>query len=114
MAKIKLSPKPMLQVTIVTAGTPVPLANTSTEVPYFIVQSLSSNVGNIYIGDIGVQNDFGLVLEPGQTLKVTAEDSFADEDRVIIDVADWYVDAANAGDKVNVVAMIMSSISYNG
>lgn len=112
MAKIKLSPRPLLQVTIATAGTPLPLANVPTEVPHFMVQALSTNVGNVYIGDMGVQSDFGLVLEPGQTMKITAEDTFADEDRIIVDVADWYVDAANAGDKVNVVAIVMESVSY--
>lgn len=77
------------------------------------MQALPGNVGPIYLGDAGVQSDFGLEIQPGQSVKVSAEDSLADEDRVLVDIAQWYVDADNAGDKVNIMALVLDSVSYN-
>lgn len=98
---------------VVTPTTAVPLANTSVLVPYFVVQALPGNVGQVYVGDAGVQSDFGLELQPGQILKISADDTLADEDNILVDIAQFYVDADNAGDKVNILALVLDSVNYN-
>lgn len=77
-----------------------------------VIQADKNNLGPVYIGDAGVQADYGLVLYPGESMKIAADDTMADEDRLVFDLAEVYVDAANNNDKVNLVGMELVQVVY--
>lgn len=114
MSRVKLALKTLTEVSVVTAGTPVPLSATSLLVLNASVQFADTNTGDIYVGESDVAINKCLVLN-GSTpsLNLEAEDTAADEDAVVFDLADIYIDAANSGDKVRVAYTLLEAIAYN-
>ena len=77
-----------------------------------VIQADKNNLGPVYIGDAGVQADYGLVLYPGENLTITTDDTVADEDNLVFDLAEVYVDAANNNDKINLMGMELVQVVY--
>jgi len=114
MAKIKLGLKALAQVPVAAAGTPVPLSATSLEVTQAVIQWDPNNTGDVYIGESDVTATKCLVLNAGTpAIQLDAEDTMADEDKIVFDLADVYVDAANSGDKVNIAYTKQIDKKYN-
>lgn len=115
MARIELGFNTLSKIPVVTPGTPVPLSATPLLVLNATVQWNPSNSGKIYIGSSDVAADKCLTLD-GSTpvLTLEAEDSAADEDRVVLDLSKIYIDAAVAGESVLVAYTTTTSVAYNG
>lgn len=114
MAKIKLNLVTPTEVTVVAAGTPVPLSGTSLEVTGITLQIRESNVGAVYVGDSSVAPDACIRLDSSNpSCEILVDDTFADEDRAVVDLADIFIDAANNGDGVLLSYISQTLKSYN-
>jgi hypothetical protein len=114
MAKIKMALVSLAPVTVAVAGTRIALSATPLEVIQVVIQWEPNNAGSMYIGDSTVASTKGIVLNSSNpSVTLTAEDTLADEDRCVIDLAELYVDAANNGDKVNLAYVAVTEKSYN-
>ena len=51
--------------TVTTAGTRVQLSVASVPCKKLIIQSMSSNTGNTYVGDVTVSSTVGIIMYPG-------------------------------------------------
>lgn len=96
-----------------TAGSPLALSASSRTATSVIIQADPDNVGNVYVGDVGVTGTNCFKLKPGAALEINADDSAADEDIVVVDLMDIFVDGSITGDKVNVVFCDEVSVEYN-
>lgn len=114
MAKISIGLSTLVEVTVAAAGTAEPLAATPTERTSVVIQARQSNVGDVYIGDSTVDATNGVVLNSSNpTMTISVDDTFADEDRAVLDLADIYVNADNNGDGVRILSLVESAKSYN-
>jgi hypothetical protein len=97
-------------VTVATAGTPVPLGQSADELDGALleleVMALEDNTGDIYIGYNGVDASakVGIVLHPGDALS-------EDDDSAKVQLAgrylsEFFIDADTSGDGVTVVARL--------
>lgn len=115
MAAIKTKLIPIEQKNVPTAGTRVQLnGGTSRLATKVILQALTGNTGNCYVGDSTVASTAGLQLAPGVSLELTADQDLADDDKVYLDLADIWIDAATNNNKVNVLVVDIISVAYNG
>ena len=92
MARITLGLKTLSQQTIVAGGTPQPLSLTQLFVSSAVVQAESGNADDILIGDSTVAPTKCLKITPGNFAQLNAEDSLADEDSVVIDLSQVFID----------------------
>jgi aryl-phospho-beta-D-glucosidase BglC (GH1 family) len=113
MAQIKTKLIPIQQLNVPTAGTRVQAnSGTSRQATTVIIQALTSNTGNIYVGDSTVASTLGLMLAPGASITLNADQDLENEDKTYIDVADIYIDAATNGNKANILVVDLVSINY--
>lgn len=86
---------------IAVPGTAEPLAASSTKVIMALVMARSTNVGNIYLGTAAVDKDSSkqMILAPGTCASIDAPLGFN------FNLNSWYVDAINANDGVDYIAM---------
>lgn len=113
MAKIKVGLKAATKKAVAAAGTPERLIGASLEVKSAIILADPTNQGNVYLGESDVTGSKCVLLEPGKALEITPEDSLADEDGVVIDLNDIFIDAANNGDGVFISYLQVESVDYN-
>lgn len=113
MANIKTKLIPVQQLNVPTAGTRV-RANTGTErlVTTVIIQALTGNTGNVFIGDVTVASTLGLALAPGASITLNADQDLENEDKTYLDLADIYVDAATNANKVNILVIDVTAVAY--
>lgn len=71
------------KVTVATAGTPEPLAGSTTSVQGVVVQASSDNNGVIYVGDSSVDSTNGFELVAGQSIGLAIDDL----DKVYVDAS---------------------------
>ncbi len=115
MAGIKTKLIPVEQKNIPTAGTRVQCnGGTSRLATMVILQALTGNTGNVFIGDSTVAAAVGMQLAPGQSLTLAPDQNLGDEDKVYLDLADLWFDTATNANKVNVLVVDVTSVSYNG
>lgn len=113
MAKIVMGITTVADKTVAAAGTRERLVAASTEVKNVTIQWHPSNAGNVYIGDSSVAAGQGLILNASNPVAVIAVDeSESDEDNVLIDLYDIWVDAATNGDKVKISFLATVSKTY--
>lgn len=114
MAKISVGLQTIAEKTVAAAGTAEPLTATALETTSVVIQARQSNVGDVYIGDSTVAAGNGVVLNASNpTMTISVDDTFADEDRAVLNLADIYIDADNTGDGVRILALIESAKNYN-
>lgn len=113
MAKIKLSPIGLGQVTVTTAGTRVKLSASSRLARTVIIQALASNTGDVYIGDVTVSSTLGYILVKGTAITINADLNNEDEDTTYVDLTLMYADAANNGDKVQITVLDIVAVDYS-
>jgi len=82
-------------------GTAEPLAASSTKVIMALVMARTTNLGEIFIGTAAVDKDSSkqMTLAPGATVSIDAPLGFN------FNLNSWYVDATNANDAVDIIAM---------
>jgi hypothetical protein len=82
-------------------GTAEPLAASSTKVIMALVMARATNVGNVYLGTAAVDKDSSkqMILAPGACVSIDAPLAFN------FNLNSWYVDATNANDGVDFIAM---------
>ncbi len=90
------------QITVTTAGTRKQVSTTSLNVRSAIIQALTTNAGKLYVGGVAVDSTHCLTLDPGQSVTLELPGDPLGE----IDLTAVYLDAANSGDKANVLYMI--------
>jgi hypothetical protein len=113
MAKIVMGITTVADKTVATAGTRERLVAASTEVKNVTIQWHPSNAGNIYIGDVNVTATRGIILNASNpTAIISVDESESDEDNILIDLYDIYVDAATNGDKVKISYLATVSKTY--
>jgi len=112
VAEIKTKLVPIKQLNIPTAGTRVQVNATSRKCTTVIIQALTGNTGNVFLGDVTVASTLGLALAPGVHITISADSDLENEDKTFIDLADLYVDTATNNNKVNVLAIDVESVSY--
>lgn len=114
MASVKTKLIPIQQLTVATAGTRVQAnSGTSRHATTVIIQALTGNTGNVYVGDSTVASTLGLALAPGASITLNADQDLENEDKTYIDVADIWVDSATNANKVNILVVDVVSVSYN-
>lgn len=114
MARINHLLKILPQVTVATAGTAVPLSALELKVASVVVQWDPSNTGDIYIGESDVTGTKCIKLNSGNpVIEITVDDTAADEDMSVVDLAEIFVDAQVNGDKVNVAYLALNCVDYN-
>ncbi len=113
MASVKTKLIPIQQLNVAAAGTRVQAnGGTSRHATTVIIQALTGNTGNVYIGDSTVASTLGLMLAPGASITLNADTDLENEDKTYIDVADIWVDAATNANKVNILVVDIVSINY--
>lgn len=112
MAKIKLAPRTLADVTVAAAGTRVALSATPLETENILIQAKRSNAGNIFIGDSTVDATNGVSIGPGEYLSFSADTEEDDTSYSVVDLAEIYIDAANNGDGVVLIALNEVSTTY--
>lgn len=114
MANIKTKLIPIQQLNVPTATTRVQAnSGTSRLCTTVIIQALTGNTGNCYVGDSTVAAALGLQLAPGASITLNADQDLENEDKTYIDLADIWVDAATNGNKVNILVVDVISVAYN-
>ena len=90
--------------TVATAGVRVQLSSSPEHIGSISITALSGNTGDIFFGGSTVRSTVGKTLAPGQTIIVRAQ-----EGKTFL-LSDFWVDAANNGDKIEwVVGAIVVS-----
>jgi hypothetical protein len=96
---------------VTTAGTRVQLnGGTSRECVQVIIQALTGNTGNIFVGDVTVASTLGMALAPGANLTLNVDANLENEWKTYLDLADIYLDTATNGNKANILVVDMISI----
>ena len=90
-------------VTVVTAGTAVPLSATQIITPNVVVQALSTNTGKIFVGGSNVSNsaNYAAALQPGESLEITGPVAAGSKEEEV-DLSRIYIDASSSGDQASV------------
>lgn len=81
------------QKTVATAGTAEALA-ASTACKWVIVKALTSNTGNVYVGNSSVSSSNGYILEPGEAISLDVDD-----------LATVYIDVDTNGEGVSYIGV---------
>lgn len=113
MALIKAKVVGENQVTLASAGTRQALSASERNCRAVIIQADYNNSGKIYIGDSLVTASKCVKLGAGDSIPICAEDNLGDEDFCCVDLNDIYIDGTFTGDKVNIVVLDLSAVSYN-
>lgn len=114
MAKIVMKVVPLPDVVIAAAGTPQRLSATSLEVSNIILQWHPDNTGRIFVGDADVDDDHGVILSPSfPIMSMGVEDTLADEDSVVMDLTDIWVDTDVNGSVLKLAYMEVDRKIYN-
>jgi len=113
MSFVKTKLLPIEQKTITTAGTRVQCnSGTSRQATTVILQALTGNSGNVFVGDSTVAAAAGIQLAPGASITLNADEDLENEDKTYIDLADLWFDTATNGNKINVLVVDVISIAY--
>jgi hypothetical protein len=113
MAAIKTKLIPVQQLNVPTAGTRVRAnSGTSRQATTVIIQALTGNTGNIFVGDENVASTLGLALAPGASITINADQDLENEDKTYLDLADIYIDAATNNNKANILVIDAISVNY--
>lgn len=87
------------EVTVTTAGTPVPLIETEVITPGCAIMCLSTNVGKIYVGGADLSSTTrGVELDPGEVLEIQGPQIGGNQEE--FDLSEIYIDSESNGDKV--------------
>ena len=78
-----------------------------------IIQADPENAGYVYVGDSSVAAGQCIKLQAASGIDLNADDDAADEDTVVIDLSDLWIDGDTSGDKVNISVIDEISTSYN-
>jgi hypothetical protein len=99
-----LTPTTLDFVDVTTAGTPEQISTSSILCVAVVFQALTTNSGNIYIGDANVDNSTdtkrGITLAAGETFVLSNQ--LLGGTNINFDIADWYVNADNNDDAVGI------------
>lgn len=88
-------------VTVASAGTPVPLSASQIISPGCSIRAKATNTGNVYVGGTNLSSSTRAAeLGPGDAIEIVGPQIGGTEEE--LDLAQIYVDAANSGDKVTV------------
>lgn len=94
-------------VTVVAAGTPVPLSATAIQAPGCVIQAAKTNTGVVYVGGSNLDATHrGNELSPGDSIEIIGPMIRGIEEE--LNLALIKVDAATSGDKVVVSYFIRS------
>jgi len=88
------------EVTIVTAGTRVPISTSDLLATDIIVTADPSNSGTIVVGDVTVTSNNGQPLSPGESYIISTPTLRGTVEAFVL--SDVYVDSDASGDKVRV------------
>lgn len=112
MAKVKVSLRTVNKKVVLAAGTRERLVAAPLEVKALVIQADPLNTGNIYLGESDVTATKCVLLEEGRGIEITPEDTFSDEDFVVIDLYDIWIDAETSGDGVYISYIEVEKVSY--
>lgn len=113
MAKMVMQMVSLPDVTLALAGTRQRLNVASLEVDNITIQWHPGNTGDIYIGDSSVAAGRGFLLSASNPiLSITTDDTQADEDIVVMDLRDIWIDGSVNNDKVKLGYMVLASKTY--
>ena len=91
----------VLTKTVTTAGARERIVTQEINVIAVLIQAISTNAGDIYIGDNTVSSSKGLEIDPRDSVIINAKDlGWADE---LIAMREIWVDSDDDGDGVNIL-----------
>jgi len=89
--------------TVTTAGTAEPLTNREIRVPAVLIQGISTNGGDIYVGDEKVSSTNGIELDASDTIVLSAYQMGWSDEKIALHKI--WIDADSGGEGVNVMYM---------
>lgn len=113
MANIVLELIPIADVTIAAPNVAQPLSVASLRVSGVVLQYDPANSDDVYLGDSTVAAGKSLLLNNAYPLvKIRADESYADEDFIYVDLADLYVSSPSAGQVIKIAYIKVKSVEY--
>lgn len=115
MAQLKLKPTLLNPPTLV-SGSGIQLSASEILTGTLVIQSLATNVGNVYVGDTQASGIAltGIKVAPDDTLTIQVDgDVKGNQDRCVMDLRDIWVGTDTTGNGVRVMYIEEKSRDYN-